>query len=131
MKYIKLFESFSAINIEENLDSLLSDIADMGFGYDITIKDETYINIEIYKGSIPVNQREPFDHDDRDEVQFDLSDIQEEVEYIVEYMMQKLGDEYEFEFEYEDSWEQHTFYDLQEENAQDIIALNITFQKKS
>jgi hypothetical protein len=129
MKYIKLFESFSAINIEENLDSLLSDIADMGFGYDITIKDETYINIEIYKGSIPVNQREPFDHDDRDEVQFDLSDIQEEVEYIVEYMMQKLGDEYEFE--YEDSWEQHTFYDLQEENAQDIIALNITFQKKS
>lgn len=38
MKYIKLFESFSAINIEENLDSLLSDIADMGFGYDITIK---------------------------------------------------------------------------------------------
>jgi hypothetical protein len=131
MKYIKLFESFSAINIEENLDSLLSDIADMGFGYDITIKDETYINIEIYKGSIPVNQREPFDHDDRDEVQFDLSDIQEEVEYIVEYMMQKLSDEYKYEFEYEDSWEQHTFYDLQEENAQDIIALNITFQKKS
>ena len=130
MKYVKLFESFNAINIEENLDSLLSDIADMGFGYDITIKDETFINIEIYKGSIPVNQREPFDHDDR-EVQFDLSDIQEEVEYIVEYMMQKLGDEYKYEFEYEDSWEQHTFYDLQEENAQDIIALNITFQKKS
>ena len=103
----------------------------MGFGYDITIKDETFINIEIYKGSIPVNQREPFDHDDRDEVQFDLSDIQEEVEYIVEYMMQKLGDEYKYEFEYEDSWEQHTFYDLQEENGQDIIALNITFQKKS
>lgn len=129
MKYIKLFESFSAINIEENLDSLLSDIADMGFGYDITIKDETYINIEIYKGSIPVNQREPFDHDDRDEVQFDLSEIQDEVAYLVDYMMEKLGPEYTYEFEYEDSWEQHTFHELYD--AQDIICLDITFRKKS
>lgn len=130
MKYIKLFESFNAINIEENLDSLLADITDMGFGYDTTITDESYINVEIYKGSTSVNQRDAFDYDDRVEVQFDLSDIQEEVEYIVEYMMQKLGDEYKYEFEYEDSWEQHTFYDLQEENAQDIIALNITFRKE-
>lgn len=131
MKYIKLFESFNAINIEENLDSLLADITDMGFGYETNIKDETYFYVEIFKGSTPVNQREPLDYDDRDEVQFDLSEIVDEVEYIVEYMMAKLGDEYTCEYEYEDSWEQHTFYDLQEENAQDIVSLTITFRKKS
>lgn len=114
MKYIKLFESFSS-NIEENLESLLVDLTDNGFDYETHFinNKEDYFRVEIYKGGYD----------------FEVSEIQDEVAYLVDYMMEKLGPEYTYEFEYEDSWEQHTFHELYD--VQDIICLDITFRKKS
>lgn len=120
MKYIKLFESFSS-NIEENLESLLVDLTDNGFGYETHFNNnkEDYFSVEIYKGDISPNQRQPFDYENpNDEADFEVSEVRDEVLYLVEYMLDKLGPKYGCDYELETRWNQYTVNSIVDGDAE-------------
>lgn len=130
MKYIKLFESFSS-NIEENLESLLVDLTDNGFDYEthfINNKDD-YFRVEIYKGGYD----------------FEVSEVRDEVLYLVEYMLDKLGTKYGCDYELETRWNQYIVNSIVDGDAEydaviediedsdeylDLISLTIRFFQK-
>ena len=131
MKYIKLFESFSAINIEENLESLLVDLTDNGFDYETHFinNKEDYFRVEIYKGGYD----------------FEVSEVRDEVLYLVEYMLDKLGTKYGCDYELETRWSQYIVNSIVDGDAEydaviediedsdeylDLISLTIRFFQK-
>ncbi len=131
MKYIKLFESFSAINIEENLESLLVDLTDNGFDYETHFinNKEDYFRVEIYKGGY----------------EFEVSEVRDEVLYLVEYMLDKLGTKYGCDYELETRWSQYIVNSIVDGDAEydaviediedsdeylDLISLTIRFFQK-
>lgn len=139
MKYIKLFESFSAINIEENLESLLVDLTDNGFDYETHFinNKEDYFRVEIYKGC-------PW-HLAHLEAEFEVSEVRDEVLYLVEYMLDKLGTKYGCDYELETRWSQYIVNSIVDGDAEydaviediedsdeylDLISLTIRFFQK-
>ena len=130
MKYIKLFESFSS-NIEENLESLLVDLTDNGFDYETHFinNKEDYFRVEIHKGGYD----------------FEVSEVRDEVLYLVEYMLDKLGTKYGCDYELETRWSQYIVNSIVDGDAEydaviediedsdeylDLISLTIRFFQK-
>jgi hypothetical protein len=138
MKYVKLFENFDDgleefnKNIEDNLELLLVDLTDNGYGYNIDISNDKSFSVEIYKGNIPLTEREIDDSKD----EFLIDDVSEEILYLVEYMLDKLGPEYICEYILETRWDQFTVnsivdgeYDevFDEVDYLDIISITVRF----